>query len=168
MTTQTITRNEFAALLDARGGCAPVGILTVTQPKMRKTGNPFSVVSRICRRNGFVGGDYESIVNNKQEREGGERDFEAEPLPWGRHVSRFFIAHNGALYLKFFSRRAGVEGVDLWLADGKAVPEEAVQPFLSAHKESASGVAWRAIKLDNVQEVVMDGQTFSLTGGATE
>lgn len=160
---ESLSRPEFARLLNERGGACPVTILTHTEPKLLKTGNPFSTVVRVTRRNGFIGGSYENIVNNAQEKQGGERDFEAESLPWGQHAGRFFITHKDNLYLKFFHQHGGVEGVDKWIADGVEVPVEQVQKFLPKHKDGEAGVAWRAIKLSNILEVVIDGKTIDLT-----
>lgn len=162
---KTITFEEFVARLNARGGCCPVTILTRTQPALRKTGNPFAErgVERIARRNGFVGGDYESIANNKQERAGEARDFEAMPLPWGQHAGRFFIEHKGARYLKFFPIQTGCAGVDEWrTCDGQPLTLDDVRPFLPKHHDAPSGVPWRTIALTNIEEIVIDGETLRL------
>ena len=162
---KTITRDECVAMLNARGGCCPVTILTRTQPALRKTGNPFAMrgVERIARRNGFVGGDYEAIANNQRERAGEARDFEALALPWGRHEGRFFIEHKGARYLKFFPVQNGCGGVDEWRTlDGQPLTLDDVRPFLPKTKEGPGGVPWRTISLANIEEIVIDGETLRL------
>lgn len=166
MSEKQMTRSEFAAHLNQRGGCTPVGLLTETEPVLRKKDNPNKdkKVVRITRRNGFVGGSYESIVNNLQEKQGGERTFEAEPLPWGRHLNRFFIEHKGVLYLKFFPLASGCNGEDRWEVDGVAVDFSVIEPFLPKTSESKSGVAWRVITLTNVKEVSLDGDVIRLVG----
>lgn len=158
-----ITKQDFAGLLRERGGAFPVSILTRTEPKLKKKGNPYADrgVVRITKRNGFVGGDYESIANNKREKDGGERDFEAASLPWGRHLDRFFIEHREALYLKFFPIRAAVEGVDEWqTSDGQPVPFDAIAPFLPKREPNESGIQWRAISLRNIIEATLNGQEY--------
>ncbi len=159
----TMSRNEFAALLNGRGGCTPVGLLTRTSPKVRKTGNPNPVVFRITRRGGFIGGDYESIANNKNERQGEARDFEALPLPWGQHAGRFFIEHKGNLYLKFFPTANGCKGEDRWVTpDGVEIDLAVIQPFLPEAGEGRGGVPWRTIGMTSIEEVTIDGQTITL------
>jgi hypothetical protein len=158
-----ISQQDFAALLRARGGAFPVSVLTRTEPKLKKTGNPYADrgVVRITKRNGFVGGDYESIANNKREKDGGERDFEAGSLPWGTHLDRYFIGHKDALYLKFFPIRAAVEGIDEWqTSDGQPVPFDAIAPFLPERKEADSGVPWRVITLRNIIEATLNGEEY--------
>jgi hypothetical protein len=138
---KTITRTSLVNLLNERGGATPVTILTVTEPKLRKTGNPFAKVGveRETRRNGFVGGSYESIANNKREREGGDRDFTAEPLPWGQHAGRFFITHKGQTYLKLFPVQTGVKATDSWRTkDGQPLSIDDVKPFLPKSGTSSS------------------------------
>ena len=163
---ETMSRNDLVGLLNGRGGCCPVGLLTRTSPKVRKTGNPNPEVFRITRRNGFVGGSYESIANNKQEREGGERDFEAMPLPWGEHAGRYFVAHKGQMYLKFYPMSSGCGGEDRWVTpDGVELDLSVVKPFLPEHKdEGRGGIPWRTIALTSIEEITVDGRTVSLVG----
>lgn len=161
---KTLTCNELVSFLNSRGGCCPVGLLTETEPKMLKTNNPNKDkrVVRVTRRNGFVGGSYENIVNNAQERQGEARNFEAEPLPWGEHAGRFFITHKGNMYLKFYPLASGCKGEDRWLVDGVEVDLSVVEPFLPKSGESKSGVPWRTIGLQNVKEITLDGETIAL------
>lgn len=157
-----MTREELVSHLNGRGGCTAVGLKTRTSPKLLKKNNPNPTLFRETRRNGFVGGSYESIVNNKQEREGGERDFEAKPLPWGEHAGRFFITHKGSTYLKLFPTATGCKGEDRWVTpDGVEVDFSVVEPFLPK-SSSASGVEWRTIALTSIEEITVDGETITL------
>jgi len=159
-----MSRKDFAEMLAKRTGAFPAGMLTKTQPKVRKTGNPFPNIVRTTRRNVFLGGSYESIVNNAQERQGGERDFTAQELPWGKAVNRFFIAHKDRLYLRYFPVASNCKGEETWTtSEGIQVPYEAIQPFLAESKPSNEvGVSWRTVALDNVHEVTMDGDEIAL------
>jgi hypothetical protein len=92
--TMNITRTAFYELLSSMNAGTPVGIVTLTEPKMRKTGNPYAGnCQRLAKRNGFIGCEYESCANNAMERAGLPRDFTAGPLPWGERDGRYFIAH---------------------------------------------------------------------------
>ena len=159
-----LTREELVAFLNGRGGCTAVGMKTRTSPKMLKTGNPNkdAKVERVTRRNGFVGGDYESIANNKLEREGEARSFEAMPLPWGEHRGRFFIEHKGNMYLKFFPTASGCKGEDRWELNGVEIDLSVVEPFLPKGGENRGGVPWRTIALTSIEELTVDGETIFL------
>jgi len=160
---KTMTRTGLVELLNARGGCFPVGILTKTQPKVRKTNNPNPEICRLTRRNVILGAAYESCVNNLQERQGGERSFESEPLPWGQHQGRFMIENKGKLYLAAYPVASGCKGEDKWLTpDGVEVDFSVVEPFLPKASDSKSGVAWRTFALENVLEITLDGETIAL------
>lgn len=164
--TTTMTQADFADLLNRRGGCTPVGLLTRTSPRMLKRGNPNANarVERVTRRNGFIGGDYESIANNARERKGEARDFEAEPLPWGQHAGRFFIEHKGNLYLKFFPTKSGCKGEDRWEIDGVEVDLTVIKPFLPKASPNKSGTPWRTIALSSIEEITLDGERIALKG----
>ncbi len=161
--TREITREGFIDLLSLRGGATPVTVLTVTEPRLKKTGNPFVGVTRETRRNGFVGGSYESIANNKREREGEARDFEAHPLPWGRHYNRYFIEHKGSFYLKVFPVTTGVESVDIWRDEaGNVLSVDDLKPFFPKKSENRGNVEWRTVKVDNIYEITLDGERLRL------
>lgn len=158
-----LTREALVEKLNARGGCCPVGLLTATEPRVRKTNNPHPVVIRVTRRNAFIGGSYENIVNNAQERRGEARDFEAESLPWGEHAGRFMITHKGETYLAYYPVATGCKGEDKWLTpDGVELDFSTVEPFLPKSDPPASGVAWRTVKLSNIKEIILDGETITL------
>lgn len=165
MNTTTMTRDEFARLLSERTGAFAVGLKTRTEPRVRKTNNPNPTVVRVTRRNGFLGGDFESCTNNLRERQGGERDFTAQPLPWGEHLNRYLIGHKGALYLKVFPVATGCKGEDRWeTPEGKALDFDAeVKPFLPETKQDENKAAWRTIALKSIEEVTMDGAVITLT-----
>jgi hypothetical protein len=158
-----IKREDFVALLSSKVGAFPVGIVTQTEPKMRKTGNPFLGAVRTTRRNVFLGGNYESIVNNAKERAGESRDFEAGSLPWGTAVNRFLIENKGKLYLRYFPVVNGAKGEDKWTLNGEEIPVEKVQPFLyESAPSNGAGVEWRTVALENVKTVQMDGEEYIL------
>jgi len=109
-------------------------------------------------------GPYENIANNAKERRGEERDFEAEPLPWGQHAGRFFIEHKGNLYLKFFPTKSGCKGEDRWEIDGIEVDLTVIKPFLPKARPNKSGTPWRTIALNSIEEITLDGETIALKG----
>lgn len=55
-----------------------------------------------------MGANYENMVNNKLEREGYEKNFEAAKLPWGQWVndSKILIEHKGEYYFRLYQQTA--------------------------------------------------------------
>lgn len=98
-------------LLD-RKGAEFVSLVSATRPRMLKkdryTGEPnrYGSVVKVSRISGLLGFRYENSVNNQREREGGERDFVAEPRRWGQIVTRHdgrpspLIEHHSEHYLE--------------------------------------------------------------------
>lgn len=158
---KTITRSAAIKMLEKLDKGTPAGIVTQTQPKMRKRGNPFSTVERIAHRNVFLGVNYESCVNNKQERDGGERDFESKPLPWGEHAGRYFILHKGKYYLKFYP--TGGKPKEEWKGDGRTIDKSEVEPFLYS-SSGESPIPWRTVALENVNIINVNKESYHLIG----
>lgn len=158
---RNISRNALVELIKSTNKTGPAGIITRTEPKMRKTNNPhYGAIFRVVQRNVFLGADYQNSTNNKLEREGKERDFESGSLPWGQHDGRFFILHkNGKRYLKFFPQKNVRE---VWLnSEGQEVDKSEIEPFL--YKPSYTIVPWRTVALDNVVEIKFNGEHYVLT-----
>lgn len=70
----------MAIILANQKGSTMAEIEAVTEPKMRKTNNPFiGKVIKVSITNIGLGGDYEKAVIRQMEREGVEGDFQAKP-----------------------------------------------------------------------------------------
>lgn len=156
----TITRPAFIQLLESKDAGTVIGVHTLTEPKMRKTGNPYyGNCQRLARRNGFIGVEYQNCANNIREREGQERDFVAGPLPWGVRVNRYFNTHNDRIYLKFYPVPGTLE--DQWQTlTGQVIPAEEVTPHLVS---SGGFCPWRTVALDNILQVNLDGEVYVLS-----
>lgn len=169
-------------LAEFNGGSTAVSITTATAPKMRKTGNPyFGRVERIARRSGMLGASYENAVNRQRGREESPQagEFRAESL-WGgkgRKVSAALAEHigTGESYLVFYPTHTGDDGQpiasdDVWTLDGTPIVGETladVKSYLSgggsAPKQGVEKqIPWRTVKLDNVRELRMRGEIYSI------
>ena len=80
-------------------------LVASTEPKMRKTNNPFygrvRKVSKVV--NSALGYSYETYVNARLERKSLAGDFKAMPLPWGQWVNGYeneVIENKGKLYIR--------------------------------------------------------------------
>jgi hypothetical protein len=75
-----VTLAQLIEVLMSIDHAQPVGIVTVTEPKMRKTGNQFyGRIMKITEANVFANCDYQDRVNRQLVREGKEANFVAGP-----------------------------------------------------------------------------------------
>lgn len=173
---QTITRRELYDLLNQKNAGTPVGVYTITEPKMRKTGNPYiGNCVRLAHRNGFIGVEYANVSTNRINKpeyadiydemvakgkvdENGR--YVPGPLPWGQHDGRYFITHKGKIYLKYYPQRT-LE--DRWeTKDGLPLDKAEIEPFLYGSADKP--VAWRTVALDNIVQINVAGEQYQLTG----
>ena len=76
---------------------------------------------------------YENGVNNRLERQGDERTFKAEPLPFGKwFIPSLFIANKGKTYLRFYLFAGGHLETTYYVNGREATPEEAA--LIKAYK----------------------------------
>ena len=100
---QAIKEVDLIAMMLRNKGASAVTIVARTEPKMRKTGNPFGSgeVFKVARVNGMIGWNYANSVNNQREREGGTADFVAKPRHWGERIDGTpLVEHKGNYYLE--------------------------------------------------------------------
>ena len=73
-----LSLEQMVELLMSMDHAAPIGIVTRTEPKMRKTGNEYyGRITKITDANVFVNCRYEDAVNRALAREGKESNFVA-------------------------------------------------------------------------------------------
>lgn len=98
---QTITHKKLVEIIANSTGAMPVGLLTETDARALKTGNPFGEITKRVRVVAFVGANYEKAVNREAERQGGIGGFKAEKRPWGEWlVPNKLATHKGETYLR--------------------------------------------------------------------
>jgi len=77
---KTITQDQLIeTILNSKGSLA-VSFKTQTDPKMKKTGNPFldRKIMKISKIGGLIGFDYGNAVNNQAKRENTNQGFTAQ------------------------------------------------------------------------------------------
>lgn len=73
-----LTLQQMIGVMMSISHAAPVGIVTRTEPKMRKTGNPFhGRIIKVTEANVFANTDYQARVNRQRAREGNLETFTA-------------------------------------------------------------------------------------------
>lgn len=101
-----------------------VSVHSLTEPKMKKTGNPLNghKVQKMTIQTLQWGYCYQNAVNNRIS----EGEFVAEPLAWGEWlIPNKVISHKGKLYARFYKvDNESAKPNTLWLVDGAIATEE--------------------------------------------
>ena len=168
---KAITQAELVLLLETVKGATFATLVTETDPKLKKTGNPFGEVRKVSRVNVTLGFQYENAVNRQREREGSEPDFEAAPRQWGRKISPMFVEHKGELYLETKVERS-IETKYLDSLD-REIPAEALKPFLpsrseSSRQETEKEIIVRDYKLASIASLTVRGESYIVIRSARE
>lgn len=161
-----ISIRELKAELFNTAGGRIMSIITATEPKMRKTGNPYNGrVLKLAYSQVRVGTDWENVVNNARERAGEDRDFVAtEDKSWHKPVMNPkggyspFCEHktNGDWYLRaVFDKHFASKFVDK--VTGEEIQESDLEPFLV--KSPPREAAFVTYKLDNILAYNANGQS---------
>ena len=165
---KTITHKQFVEMLLIRKGANIIGLVTETEPKARKTGNPFKEIKKLVHRTVVTGAKYKEAVLKQ-----GATSFDADPLPYGKFlVENKIILHEGELQLRTVRRNAPKPVKVQFVADGEEVAKEVVDKYLTKSKPSAKQervgvtgkkqVKVRNYKLSNIKEIRMNGQVYKL------
>ena len=105
-------------------GCVFAHITTETTVKIPKKYGLCGVVTKVVSKVVQLNYSYENAVNNRLEREGKDRDFEAQSLPWGEwFVANKIIAHKGKFYLRYYDYNNNVLN-KAYFVDGMPATDE--------------------------------------------
>lgn len=159
----TITKENLMSLLSEVKGATFATLITSTDPRLKKTGNPFRNVRKVSRVNVCIGFQYENAVNRQREREGNSEVFESAPRQWGEKISPMIVQHNGKLYLETKVERS--LGYSFQDENGKEIDSKLIEPFLPARKESArqeteKEILVRDYALDSIIAATIGGKDY--------
>lgn len=172
---KNLSHSALVALLQGIKGMAIVGLEALTDTRARK--NPFGKISKLVRTTGFVGVDYEASVNREATRQGGQAEFDSDPLPWGEWlIPSKVITHKGNLYLRTQTtpgtrRKVACKVLSYRGENGQFLSREQVKPYLPEAKESAkqqdeTGIkqtVWvRTYAFNSIQKIRIMGETYKL------
>lgn len=170
-----LTKDQLVATLGAIKGTTFATLETVTDPDMRKTGNPYvGRVKKHTRINCTFGANYENAVNRQGEREGleVEEKFEAEKLPYGNWlVPHKLIEHKGAVQVRVMCNPHMKPDVAYTL-DGQPMDVSVIKPFMPEKKASARQeefgiereVVPRNYKLESIKAITVNGTRYEIEG----
>jgi hypothetical protein len=168
-----IDRETARDTLNKVRGHTFITVVTVTEPDMRKTDNPFyGRVKKVLKMRGSVCFNYNNSVGNQRDREGLEREAWSKGTGWSRPITRPdgtltpFCEHKekGGLYLWF--KQDATLSSDLYL-DGEKIESEKLAPWLTVKKPNTNQgvdkpVEPRAVTWENVQAVSVNGETLAI------
>jgi len=160
---KALTTNQLVELLATVKGATFATIITETDARLVKTGNPFGDVRKVSRVNVTLGFQYEKAVNRQRAREGGETDFEAAPRQWGeRKPGTMLVEHKGNLYLETKVERS--LDCQYFTADGKELTAEEVKPFLpkkgASRQEVEKEILVRDYALESIRSIAFGGEQY--------
>lgn len=157
-----ITKTELIKRINEIKGTTIIAVDIVSEPKMRKTNNPYLGTTKVTTLSGIIGYSYENSVNLQLEREGKEADFKAQPRAWGTYENNW-IAHKGNYYLPI-----KVQGSSdpVFVREGVEIKKEVLEPFLydSNKPHTQEGlekeIVVRDIKIDSIRVIRMMGEEY--------
>lgn len=149
----------------------PISIVALTEPEMRKTGNPYAgQIRKLSKVSGFVAG-YENMVNNQLAREGSQLSFTAKPRKWGTRVSLALVEHVKDGETRHYVSLVPKHSKPFWLvvtALGLApIAKAAFEAFIPPHREPTNQGTDKAIEprdynLANVSSFTAGGQRYRI------
>lgn len=167
-----IDSDSIRTTLNGVKGHTFMSCVTVTEPRMRKTGNPY--VGRVHKVTKFVGAinfDYDNAVENAREREGQSREDWVKGESWSRPITRPdgtftpFACHKDdpeKIYLRF---RQTAWPQSEYFIDGERVEKSAIAEWLQESKPATNQgldnpVRMNTVSWENVRAVSVNGETL--------
>ena len=133
-----MTESQFVDYLNNVKGCQFVNVMALTDADMNKgrgkNKNPYyGRVKKFSVVRMQFGYNYVNAVNNRLEKEGKERTYTGEKLPWGKwETFNKIIKHDGNYYIRTYNVPKHI-GHTYYLLDGERVtPEQLaeIKPYI--------------------------------------
>ena len=167
-TVIAIDESQLVAMLRANKGANFVTVVTKTDPKMRKTGNPFvGKMFKVSRVNCMIGWSYANSVNNQRQREGNTDVFVAEPRKWGTRIDGTpLIEHKGQFYVELKVEKSldakyiGLDGKELDAATLADAREFFSKPRRAATQQTDKEIILRDYKVASIVAITMNKQAY--------
>lgn len=183
MNTTFNTMNTMVEIFNALAsvkGHQFVGVVTETSVRMNKTGNPyFGRVTKVTTSRVSFNYSYENACNNRAEKEGYDRNFVTESLPWGQWIdgqTNRLISHKGGVFVRFYKIPTELPKVTYYL-DGVEVTDNSVLNEIFSYipqrsdyskKQAEAGIVDiekqckpYAVALENILRITIGGVTYS-------
>ena len=142
-------------------GTFGITLITITEPKMRKTNNPyFGRVHKASHlTNVALGYDYENTVNNRLSKNGLDASFEAEK-PKGKSWAEYpyILQADKDASVKYLrcTMRKNTKAKTVFILDGKIVTDTSVEAQIKAFIQTSNASKKQAESgLDDAEQVVV-------------
>jgi len=156
------TRDEFRTMVQSLSSEITVEVTMQGDAKVRKTGNPFPIVSKVQTLSGAIGKiDYGAHVQSQMAIEGVQGTFTAQSHKWAQHVGNLLQnPKTGEWYLPIIT--TGTVGKPMYFSETGTLLdyETQVKPYLPEKDEgknqpTAVKQIYRQVKLENIKEVTI-------------
>lgn len=162
--------NKFETITNIlRNAADAVDVEIATEPKMKKTDNPY--LGRVKKHTAYIGVDfganYTEEVNKRRLEEGKAADFQAKKSPY-EYVNEYFVRKGDQLYLQILMQK-DVKVKSLYEVDERPATEEEVKEigtFMYSHGKATNQglndenvVEMRVVKIENI--VAVGGHTWA-------
>jgi len=159
-----ITKHELIDRINEVKGTTFISVDIASEPRMRKTGNPYLGATKHVSLSGAINHDYENSVNKQLAREGKEADFEVKKRSWGEHVDNW-VVHKDKYYLPI-----KIEGSSdaTYVYEGELVDNDELKPFLYESKKPKTQddvvkeIIVRDVKIDSIKRIRAFGEEFEI------
>ena len=169
---QYISQSQLRQIIEETKGATFAQVICVTDPKLKKTNNPFYVDGKcvVVKENvlnvtiNFI---YANSVNNQRAREGKETTFTPHPRKWGVRVpNSSLVEHNGTTYLECrVNNVKSTQYIDT--RTGNVVPFEDIQEFLPSKSSSSTQgtskeIIVRDFKLSSIKQINLNKEQYKV------
>jgi hypothetical protein len=173
-----ITVKELVAILwdfkTQPGAAIMAGITQLTDPRMRKTNNPYLGAMKLSTLTILLNTDYETGVVKQLAREGKEateyqKGKNTMPLIFGEN-NRFigvYEKESGFEYVLQYRPFDNSKPVTSYLFEGKPIEKSLLEPFLpktyqAENQGTEKEILWRKVYLNNVLNLNFNGEKYQL------
>ena len=160
-----VTENELVTLLLSVETSTFINLVTCTDVRMNKTGNPFfGRVKKISSRNYLIGNDYENRVRKNEDNEGFTPDFEAEKASGKTHVSKCVLKSDKDENVKYLMVELfdEIPPVVEYIYDGNPIEKSLFEAYMTKVYESQKQEQERKVivitpKISSIRALTMNG-----------
>ena len=154
-----VTTNELQEEI-GKVACSAISIDIESEPRMRKTGNPFMGVTKSVTLNGLLGSKYSNIVNNQLGREDKNLDFQAQRPAWFEYLTDSKVLgtnRNKPMETIYLAMKVQGSSTPIYRLNGQDIPVQDLREFLydstKPHTQSNldTEVVWRTVKLSSIE-----------------
>ena len=164
-----ITQNELIQILKLINKSTFINLVTVTEVRMNKTGNPYhNQIVKLTRCNYLIGNDYEKRVNTNDLKEGGEGYFETKESSVGVHVSKCVLFNEGLNrfyleYEKFDEVKPNVE----YEFQGNSILKVLFENYMvkkssTTRQPQERVVKFQAFKMSSIKEISIEKEKYKI------